>query len=46
MDTEKLNKLEQEHLTQALIEGYKAAREEDAALNKEWERATIENWPQ
>ena len=41
---EKLIQLEREQLMQDLIEGYQATREEDRALNKEWERATLERW--
>ena len=41
---EKLIHLEREQLRQALIEGYLAQREEDLALNKEWESATLESW--
>ena len=42
----KLKELEQEQLTQALREGYQERRVEDVEVNKEWERATIEGWPQ
>ena len=42
---EKLKELEEEQLKQDLIEGYGARREEDAGINKEWEAATLENWP-
>ena len=43
---EKLREIEEEQLRQELIEGYKARREEDAELNKEWEYATLESWPE
>jgi Arc/MetJ-type ribon-helix-helix transcriptional regulator len=43
---EKLKRLEEEQLRQELIEGYQARRVEDSGLNKEWERATLENWPE
>jgi hypothetical protein len=39
---DKLKKLEQEQLRQALTEGYQARQEEDAEIDKEWERATVE----
>lgn len=42
---DKLNQLEQEQLRQALMEGYQARREEDAAINREWEAATLDEWP-
>lgn len=42
---EKLKELEQEQLEKELQEGYQARREEDAEINKEWERATLEKWP-
>ena len=42
---EKLRELEQEQLEKELKEGYQARREEDAEINKEWEKATLEKWP-
>jgi hypothetical protein len=41
---EKLKRLEQERLVQTLIEGYVARQEEDAEINGEWERTTLEGW--
>lgn len=41
---EKLDRLAQEELRQALIEGYQARRDEDAEINREWEQATLEGW--
>jgi hypothetical protein len=41
---DKLKELEQEQLTQALMEGYQARREEDTEINKEWEEDTLEGW--
>ncbi len=38
--SERLKQLEDEQLK----EGYLATREEDAALNEEWESATLEGW--
>lgn len=43
---EKLQKIEEEKFNQELIRGYIERREEDIALNKEWEAATLENWPE
>lgn len=42
---DKLKDLEQEQLEKTLKEGYQARREEDAEINKEWEKATLEKWP-
>lgn len=41
---EKLIQLEQEQLRQTLMEGYLARRQEDAEINREWERPTLEGW--
>jgi len=41
---EKLDELENEELMRILAEGYKAAKEEDKAVNKEWEKITLEGW--
>ena len=41
---EKLKQIEREQLNQRLIEGYIARRDEDAQINEEWERATLEGW--
>jgi len=43
---EKLLRLEREQLEKELIEGYCVRREEDAAMNAEFEYATLENWPE
>ena len=43
---EKLKELAEEQLRQELIEGYQATREEDTIINKEWEAATLEKWPE
>lgn len=42
---DKLKELEKEELRQALMEGYQARRGEDAEVDQEWERATLEAWP-
>jgi hypothetical protein len=44
--SEKLKALEQEQLRQLLVEGYQARQADDAELNREWEGATLEEWPQ
>ncbi len=41
---DKLKELEQEQLRQALVEGYKARRAEDAEVNQEWEDAALKEW--
>lgn len=41
---EKLRRTTKEKLDKLLVEGYKTAREEDKALNGEWERITLEGW--
>lgn len=41
---EKLDELEMQELEGLLIEGYKAVKEEDRAVNKEWEEITLEGW--
>ncbi|MBI4298439.1 MAG: hypothetical protein HY666_01585 [Chloroflexi bacterium] len=41
---EKLLQLEQEKLNQTLIMGYRARRNEDAKLSKDWEDSTLEGW--
>ena len=43
---ERLTQMEQEALDQALREGYLERRGEDAAINAEWESATLESWPE
>ncbi|MCI0437782.1 MAG: hypothetical protein L0177_01465 [Chloroflexi bacterium] len=42
---EKLAAMVDEQLERELIEGYIATREEDRAINEEWEFATLESWP-
>ncbi len=42
---EKLKELEEEQLRQTLVEGYQARKAEDAKVNGEWEKATLEEWP-
>jgi len=39
---EKLREIEKEELDKKLVEGYKATREEGKAINKEWEKITLE----
>jgi len=41
---EKLERINKEKLDKLLIEGYKATREEDKKIDKEWERITLEGW--
>ncbi|MCP2518968.1 hypothetical protein NLB96_00505 [Candidatus Aminicenantes bacterium AC-335-K20] len=41
---EKLEREEKKKLDELLIEGYKATKEEDKRLNKEWENITLEEW--
>ena len=41
---DKLNQLEREELRRTLMEGYLARREEEAEINREWERSTMEGW--
>jgi len=41
---EKLHEMENEELDRILAEGYKATKEEDKAVNKEWEKITLERW--
>lgn len=41
---ERLRRMEKEKLGKLLGEGYKATKEEDRAVNKEWEKATLEGW--
>ena len=41
---EKLNQLEEEQLSQTLIEAYVERYEDDDALNEEWEKPTLESW--
>ena len=41
---DKLKQLEEERLKQDLREGYAARSAEGAAINAEWEAATLEGW--
>jgi len=42
---EKIEKDERQKLDILLVEGYKNERGADRKINKEWETATIERWP-
>jgi len=41
---EKLERTKREKLDELLIEGYKATKEEDKRIEKEWEKVTLERW--
>jgi len=41
---EKLERTKREKLDELLIEGYKATKEEDKRIDKEWEKVTLERW--
>lgn len=41
---EKLERIKREKLDNLLIEGYKATKEEDREIDKEWEGITLEGW--
>ena len=41
---EKLERIKKENLDRLLVEGYKATKEEDKRIDKEWERITLEDW--
>ncbi|MBW2040268.1 MAG: hypothetical protein JRI46_11900 [Deltaproteobacteria bacterium] len=41
---ERLEREKKRKLDELLIEGYKATKEEDKKLNKEWEKITLEGW--
>ena len=43
--TEKIEKEKKEKLDKLLIEGYKNEYSSDNKINKEWEAATLERWP-
>ena len=43
---EKIQKDKKEKLDTLLIEGYKSECNTDKKINKEWEAATIEGWPE
>jgi metal-responsive CopG/Arc/MetJ family transcriptional regulator len=42
---EKIEKDEKEKLDILLVEGYKSECSADKKINKEWEAATMEGWP-
>lgn len=41
---EKIEKMKKQKLDKLLIEGYKATKEEDRKMNREWEKITLEDW--
>ena len=41
---EKLERIEREKLDRLLVEGYKATKEEDKRIDKEWGKITLEGW--
>lgn len=41
---EKLERIEREKLDRLLVEGYKATKEEEKKIDKEWEKITLEGW--
>lgn len=41
---EKMEKEKKQKLDALLCEGYQTTKEEDEALDKEWEKATLESW--
>ncbi|MEE9192024.1 MAG: hypothetical protein V3U04_05350 [Candidatus Aerophobetes bacterium] len=41
---EKLERIEREKLDRLLVEGYKATKEEEKRIDKEWEKITLEGW--
>jgi hypothetical protein len=43
---ERLRSIQEEEFRREMIEGYIAEREEDIALNREWEAITLEGWPE
>ena len=43
--TEKIEKDKKEKLNTLLTEGYKSECSADKKINKEWEAATLEGWP-
>jgi hypothetical protein len=42
---DKLKELEKEQLRQSMAEGYQERQSEDSEVNRDWERATLEEWP-
>ena len=43
---EKLKELEQEELRQNLIEGYRAMIDDSIEIDRQFEAATLEDWPE
>jgi metal-responsive CopG/Arc/MetJ family transcriptional regulator len=43
---EKLEREKRQKLDSLLIEGYQATKEEDKALNEDWQEATLKDWQQ
>ncbi len=41
---EKLERIEREKLDRLLVEGYKATKEEEKRIDKDWEKITLEGW--
>jgi metal-responsive CopG/Arc/MetJ family transcriptional regulator len=41
---EKLERLKRENLDRLLMEGYKATKEEDKQIAKDWDKITLEGW--
>ncbi len=41
---EKLRRIEKEKLDRLLVEGYRATRKEDKAMDEGWEKITLEGW--
>lgn len=42
---DRLRRMQEDALSRELKEGYMARRDEGAAINAEWEAATLESWP-
>lgn len=42
---EKIKREAKEKMDALLIKGYKEERKQDGRINKEWEEATLEGWP-
>jgi metal-responsive CopG/Arc/MetJ family transcriptional regulator len=43
---EKIDKDKKDKLDTLLVEGYKSESNADKIINKEWEAATLEGWPE
>jgi len=43
---DRLRRMHEDERSRELKEGYSARREEDVAINAEWEAATLESWPE